>query len=197
VLHQACQRAGYSSGGAELLRLGENAIYQLGDLELELSYSVEASADLGLLVPSLRVESFHNALYESIGLAGKAATTERMLERLGAAISAELTAIESIERRADDNRRVRYAVAVGFVSAVAIPASLILTFLGINASQVSPDRSMFSAHYVGMYIAVGALIIVGVTLSLVLWLQHRRDARHQHISASRPRWAAAPEEPHS
>jgi hypothetical protein len=27
---------------------------QLGDLELELSYSVEASADLGLLVPSLR-----------------------------------------------------------------------------------------------------------------------------------------------
>jgi hypothetical protein len=40
---------------------------RLGDLELELSYSVEASADLGLLVPSLRVESFHNALYESIG----------------------------------------------------------------------------------------------------------------------------------
>jgi len=35
---------------------------QLGDLELELSYSVEATADLGLLVPSLRAESFHNAL---------------------------------------------------------------------------------------------------------------------------------------
>ena len=170
---------------------------RLGDLELELSYSVEASADLGLLVPSLRVESFHNALYESIGLAGKAATTERMLERLGAAISAELTAIESIERRADDNRRIRYAVAVGFVCAVAIPASLILTFLGINASQVSPSRSMFSAHCLGMYIAVGALIIVGVTLSLALWLQHRRDARHQRTSASRPRWAAAPEQPHS
>jgi hypothetical protein len=39
------------------------------------------------------------------------------------------------ERRADENRRVRYAVAVGFVSAVAIPASLILAFLGINACQ--------------------------------------------------------------
>ena len=129
---------------------------QLGDLELELSYSVEASADLGLLVPSLRAESFHNALYESMGLAGKAATAGRMLERLGAAISAELTAIESIERRADENRRVRYAVAVGFVSAVAIPASLILAFLGINASQVSPDRSMFSHHYLGMYLAVAA-----------------------------------------
>jgi hypothetical protein len=78
---------------------------QLGDLELELSYSVEASADLGLLLPSLRVESFHNALYESMGLASKAVTAERMLERLGSAIRAELTAIESIERRDDDNRR--------------------------------------------------------------------------------------------
>ncbi len=53
-------------------------------------------------------------------------------------------AIESIERRGDENRRVRYAVAVGFVSAVAIPASLVLAFLGINASQVSTRRSMFS-----------------------------------------------------
>jgi hypothetical protein len=170
---------------------------RLGDLELELSYSVEASADLGLLVPSLRAEGFHNALYESVGLAGKAATTERMLARLGAAISAELTAIESIERRADDNRRVRYAVAVGFVSAVAIPASLVLTFLGINASQVSPARSMFSTHYLGMYIAVAALIVVGATLSLGLWMQHRRDARHQRTSTPRPRWAPAPEQPHS
>ena len=118
-------------------RMLERIADQLGDLELELSYSVEASADLGLLVPSLRAESFHNALYESMGLAGKAATAGRMLERLGAAISAELTAIESIERRADENRRIRYAVAVGFVSAVAIPASLILAFLGINASQVT------------------------------------------------------------
>ena len=29
VLDKACQRAGLASGGAELLRFGENAIYQL------------------------------------------------------------------------------------------------------------------------------------------------------------------------
>ena len=166
---------------------------QLGDLELELSYSVEATADFGLLVPSLRVESFHNALYDCIGLADKAATAGRMLQRLSAAISAELTAIESIERRADDNRRVRYAVAVGFVSAVAIPASLILTFLGINASQVRPHRSMFSHAYLGMYAAVGALVLIGAAMSAGLWVRHRREARHHRASRSRPRWAA----PHS
>jgi len=170
---------------------------QLGDLELELSYSVEATADLGLLVPSLRVESFHSALYESIGLAQKAVTVGRMLHRLGAAISAELTSIESIERRVDDNRRVRYAVAVGFVSAVAIPASLILAFLGINASQVNSNRSMFSDHYLGMYLGIAALIVIGGALSLALWTQHRRDTRHHRASAPRPRWTPARDEPHA
>jgi hypothetical protein len=168
---------------------------QLGDLELELSYSVEASADLGLLVPSLRVESFHNALYESMSLASKAVTAGRMLQRLGSAISAELTAIESIERRADDNRRVRYAVAVGFVSAVAIPASLILAFLGINASQVNSNRSMFSHDYLGMYLTVAAVIAVGVILSVALYVQQRRNARRHHSPAQRPRWTPAPQEP--
>ena len=61
---------------------------QLGDLELELSYSVEASADLGLLVPSLRAENFHNALYDSMGLAGKAVTVGRMLARLHETVGA-------------------------------------------------------------------------------------------------------------
>ena len=48
-------------------------------------------------------------------------------------------------------------MAVGFVSSVAIPASLILAFLGINASQVSTRRSMFSQQYLGMYLTVAAV----------------------------------------
>jgi hypothetical protein len=175
-------------------RMLERIADQLGDLELELSYSVEASADLGLLVPSLRVESFHNALYESMSLASKAVTAGRMLERLARAIDAELTAIESIERRADEYRRIRYAVAVGFVSAVAIPASLILAYLGINASQVNSARSMFSHHYLGMYLTVAGLIVAAVLLSAGLWFQQRRDARQHRMTGQLPRWAMAPDD---
>jgi uncharacterized membrane protein len=109
--------------------------------------------------------------------AEKANTTGRMLNRPGSAISAELTAIESIERRADDNRRVRYAVAIGFVSAVAIPASLILAYLSISATQVNGNLSMFSHHYLGMYLTVAAVVAVGVILSLGLYIQQRRGAR--------------------
>jgi hypothetical protein len=166
---------------------------QLGDLELELSYSVEATADLGLLIPSLRASSFHNALYESMSLADKAITAGNMLERLSAAISAELTAIESAERRTDDNRRIRYAVAVGFVSVVAIPASLILAYLGINASQVNPDLSMFSDRYLSMYLAVTGVILLAAILFAGLYLQQRRNSRHQRAATQRSRWTLAPE----
>jgi hypothetical protein len=167
---------------------------QLGDLELELSYSVEATADLGLLVHSLRAESFHNALYDSMSLATKAVTVGRMLQRLSAAIHAELTAIQSIERRTDDNRRVRYAVAVGFVSAAAIPATLIFAFLAIQAPQVNKDWSMFSGHYLGLYIAVVSVTVISALLWLGLYVQQRRVARQHSLPARRPGWAAAPED---
>jgi hypothetical protein len=192
-------RALEAAGGTtrERRRSLERIADQLGDLELELSYSVEASADLGLLVPSLRVESYHNALYDSMSLASKALTAGRMLQRLDAAIRSELTAIESIERRADENRRIRYAVAVGFVSAVAIPGSLILAYLGINASQVNPDRSMFDHRYVAMYLIVAGVIIVGLLLSLGVYAQQRRTTAHRPARAEHPRWALAPDTPES
>lgn len=177
-------------------RILERIADQLGDLELELSYSVEASADFGLLLPSLRVESYHNALYESMDLADRAERAGHMLERLGSAITAELTAIESIERRTDDNRRMRYAVAVGFVSAVAIPASLILAYLGINASQVHPNLSMFNHRYLGMYLTVAIVILIGVLLSVGLYVRHRREARHHRSLDQRSRWTLAPDDPH-
>jgi hypothetical protein len=168
---------------------------QLGDLELELSYSVEATADLGLLVPSLRAESFHNALYESMGLADRAATAGRMLQRLAAAISAELTAIESAERRADDNRRLRYGVAIGFVSAVAVPTGLIFAFLSTSTSQVNRAWSMFSHHYLAMYLAVIAIMVIGGLLGVGLYIQQRRDTRQHRSPTERPRWIPVTDEP--
>jgi uncharacterized BrkB/YihY/UPF0761 family membrane protein len=87
-------------------------------------------------------------------------------------------------------------VAVGFVSAVAIPASLVLAFLGINASQVSPGRSMFSHHYLGVYLTVAAVIVLGAVLSLALYVQQRRDARQHQAGDQGSRWTLAPDDPH-
>jgi hypothetical protein len=145
--------------------------------------------------PSLRAESFHNALYESMGLADRAATAARMLQRLAAAISAELTAIESAERRADDNRRLRYAVAIGFVSAVAVPVGLIFAFLSTSTSQVNRAWSMFSHHYLAMYLAVIAIMVIGGLLGVGLYIQQRRDARQHRSPTERPQWIPVTDEP--
>ena len=158
-----------------LERIADN----LKGLEIELSYSVEAPADLGLLVPSLRVESFHKALFESMELLAKAETVSRMLERLGRAISAELTSIESAERRADEERRLRWGVAIGFLSAVAVPAGIILAYFGINANEVNPDRSIFDHHYLPVYITVLTVMTVGAMLAFSLYLQQVIRNRRQ------------------
>ncbi|GLW32998.1 hypothetical protein [Actinoplanes regularis] len=148
---------------------------QLGNLELELSFSVESSADLALLVPSLRVVAYHDALYQCMGLREKATTVGRMLKRLERSIAAELTAIESVERRADEDRRMRWSVAIGFLSTVTLPVTLVLTFFGINAREVSPDRSMFDNHYWPMYLLLLVIILAGLTLSGGLLVQQRQQ----------------------
>ncbi|MEZ0071665.1 hypothetical protein [Planotetraspora sp. GP83] len=150
---------------------------QLGDMELELSYSVEATADLGLLVPSLRVVGYHEALYAAMGLVDKAETVARMLRRLERAIAAELTAIESLERRADEDRRLRWTVAIGFVSTVAVPVGLVLAFLGINAREVDNHWSMFDSHYLAVYLLAVILVLIGALVSVALYMQQRRAMR--------------------
>jgi hypothetical protein len=81
------------------------------------------------------------------------------------------------------------------VSAVAIPASLILAFLGINASQVSSNRSMFSHHYLGMNLTVALVIVLGALLSVGLYAQQRRQARPRQARSDQPRWTLIPDEP--
>jgi hypothetical protein len=160
----------------------ENISEGLSHLELELSYSVEAGGDIGTLVPALRVESYHNALYQAMGLTERSATIGQMLTRLGNAIAAELTAVQSAEQRAEDRRRIRTVVAVTFVTTITATLSLLFGFFGINAKQVDETRSMFDARYAPIYVlialimAAAALIFVGMRIH-ERWAERREGAR--------------------
>lgn len=177
-------------------RMLERTADGLTRLELDLSLAVEAPGDLGAVVPSLRTIEYHRQVYASAGLAERTATVSQMLRRLDATIRSELTSIESVERRTDENRRLRWAVAIGFVSSVAIPISLVLAFFGINASQVDADRSMFDSGYAGVYAGVGLLAVIAAGLALALYLvqvRQRRDASvssDDRVAASLPRTPA-------
>jgi hypothetical protein len=152
----------------------EDLADRLSHLELELSHSVEATADIGLLVPSLRVESYHVALFDAMRLSQRADIAARMLERLDSSINAGISTVQSIERRADEARRLRWSVAVGFISTVAIPLTLLLAFFGVNTTEIKPGRSMFDGSYLGAYLMLTLILLAGALPSVILYLQQRR-----------------------
>jgi hypothetical protein len=155
---------------------------QMGNLELDLAFSVEAAAELGAPVPSYSITTFHDDLYEVMQIRARAGTVSQMFVRLGGSIRSELTAIESRERQEEErrrkaeelkrleeeNRRFRATLAISAVGVVAIPFSVIAGFFGINASQVDPNRTMWSYHhYLWIYVIAvltGLVPILGLSL---------------------------------
>lgn len=140
---------------------------ELGNLELDLSFSVETSADLGLLIPSLRIESFHRELYAALELRERAQTVSRMFARLDASIRSELTAIDIRDRRREEDKRLRWGVSIGVLTFITIPIGFLGAYFGINARQVDSSWSIFDLrHYGYVYLTAGALTV----LPLVTWL---------------------------
>jgi hypothetical protein len=81
------------------------------------------------------------------------------------------------------------------VSAAAIPIGLIFAFLSTSTPQVNRAWSMFSHHYLGMYLAVVAIIVVGGLLALGVYIQQRREAREHRSPTERPRWIPVADDP--
>jgi hypothetical protein len=50
------------------------------------------------------------------------------------------------------------------------------------------------SHYLGVYLTVAGVIVLGVLLSLGLFIQQRRDAREHASPAGQPRWGAVSED---
>jgi hypothetical protein len=170
----------------------------MGNLELDLAFSVETAADLGLQTASLSIDSFHHDLYEVMQIRRRAHTVSEMFVRLGGSIRSELTAIESrerqqeerlrqeleerrrLEREQEEARRLRGAIAIGALSFVAAPLGFFVGFFGMNARQVDERRSMWDWHLYHWVYLVALLIalVPAVTFAALhgptLWRRRRR-----------------------
>lgn len=161
---------------------------ELGNLALDLSFSVETSADLGLLIPALRIESFHKELYAAMELRERAETASRMFIRLDASIRSELTAIEIRERQQQEEKRLRWGAAITVVSLIAVPIGFLGAYFGINASEVNDDWSMFDmSHHRLAYVTASCLALIPFITFLALngraWLtnQQEKKQREKHL----------------
>jgi hypothetical protein len=151
---------------------------RMGNLELDLAFSVQTAADLGLN-PSTRIDSFHNALYNVMQVEVRARTVGQMFDRLGGSIRSELTAIESRERQEEDRRRSAGSLALGILSVIIAPITFILGFFGMNVSQIHRGASLWDFHtYRWAYIVAGFLALAPLlTVLLLLFVAKRRSRR--------------------
>jgi hypothetical protein len=163
----------------------EELVDELGNLQLDLSFSVETSADLGLLIPALRIESFHRELYDVLELPARARTVSRMFERLESSIQSELTAIDIRERNEQEAKRRDWAIAAGFLSSVGVPLGFLVAFFGINASQVTNKRSMFSIHYFWVYTVAVIIALLPIAVLLALRMAAKIRERRRNEDAGR------------
>ncbi len=148
----------------------------LSFLEAELTFGAEASATIAPLLPSLRVESYHQALYDAAGIHHQATGVDRMLGRLRASVGDELAALENAETIINELRVRRWSIGAQALAAITIPLSLLLAFFGTNSADVDRNTSLFDLnHYWPIYTFVLALV-AAVGLMIVI-LQHRDRRR--------------------
>ncbi|MFF0587248.1 hypothetical protein ACFYWD_14875 [Streptomyces sp. NPDC003781] len=139
---------------------------RLNDLQLDLSFSVEAYADT-ILIPELLVESFHSSLRDVSSLADALANTSRIVERVNAVLATRRVDLETASQQyAEDRDRVLAAV-IAAGSLIALPPALLLAYFGVNSSDVDSDRSILDIRHYGVAYAIAwlpflLLIVVGL-----------------------------------
>jgi len=148
---------------------------RLAEQELELTFGVESTRRIGLLVPSLRVESYHQQLADALQLRENTTTVSTMLTRLATALSAELDAISAYDTRREELRRLRWGIAAGMLTTIAVPVGIVLAFFSGQSAEVTPRASMFAfSLYRGFYSFLCSLIILSF---LVFVFLRRRETR--------------------
>ncbi|MFJ5036075.1 hypothetical protein ACIQB5_50890 [Streptomyces sp. NPDC088560] len=129
---------------------------RLGDLQLDLSFSVEAYADT-TFIPELLVEGFHSSLRGVAALADALANTSRIVERVDAVLATRRVDLETASQRYAERRDRVLAAALAAGSVIALPPALLLAFFGVNSSDVDPRRSILDVHHYGVAYALAWL----------------------------------------
>lgn len=145
------------SGSRGLARGRRSAVQlsrRLGELQLQLSFGVEAYLD-GLHVPEIVLESYRASLAGPLAVASGAQTAGGMLERLASSLTSLRELLDAADGRLTAVRRRAWEIAAFYVTWVAVPIGLVFAFLASRTSQVSEARSLWDIRAYGWYYASG------------------------------------------
>ena len=165
----------------------------LSFLDAGLTFGAEASATIAPLLPSLRIESYHQALYQAAGIQEQAAGVDRMLGRLRSAVGDELATLQNAETIVNELRVRRWSIGAQALAGITIPLSLLLAFFSTATNDVDRNSSLFDlSHYWPIYTAVA--LLVATVGALILTLQ-QRDRRRIPRSSRASRHYQKPKQP--
>jgi MFS family permease len=147
--------------------------------ELELSYAVEAAEDIGLLIPSLSVDSYHRVLSDACEMSSRSATVSRMLSRLRNSLETEIAAVSSLERRSDELRRARWSAVAGLFASLAIPLTILFGYFSAIGGTRDKNLIFDWRAFAIIYAIVGGLIAVSLIVLAVLYVMEARRLRRE------------------
>jgi Mg2+ and Co2+ transporter CorA len=140
----------------------------VNELQLDLAFGVEAYVD-SLLIPEMLMESFQSSLRDALGIRDSLDNSARMVERLTSVISARSAALDAELAERDDRRDRTVSALVAAATLIALPPTLLLTFFGINGTDVRADRSIldlgeYGTAYALAWLPFVVLVVIGYVL---------------------------------
>ncbi|MFD3496608.1 hypothetical protein ACFWWT_21530 [Streptomyces sp. NPDC058676] len=140
----------------------------VNELQLDLAFGVEAYVD-SLLIPEMLMERFQSSLRDALGIRDSLDNSARMVERLTSVISARSAALDAELAERDDRRDRTVSALVAAATLIALPPTLLLTFFGINGTNVDAGRSILDLHTYGTAYALAwlpfvVLVVIGYVL---------------------------------
>jgi hypothetical protein len=161
---------------------------RLGDMQLDLSFSIEAYAD-SILIPELLVESFHSSLRGASALGEGLENTSRIVQRVDSVLATRRADLETATQTYAEKRDKVVAAVIAVGSILALPPALLLAFFGVNSDDVDPRHSILDVHRYGVayalawlpflaLAAVGAIARRRISLRVSRPLDPHRPDRH-------------------
>lgn len=168
---------------AEVRTLIADLSDRLNQLRLDLSFGIEAYADV-VLIPELLIESYHSSLRQVAGLADSMSNTSRIVDRVAAVIDSRHAMLEASIQAYLERRDKVFAAVLAFVSLLALPATLLLAYFGINSTNVSSSYSIFNMRHYGVVYLVVWIPFIVLVAGAAIW--------RWRIRPRMPEWTRSP-----
>lgn len=167
----------------DLVRMSKS----LEELLREFLLNVEEPRFIGIMLPSLRVEDFHEAVSAKSQIDEKRASLSMLFGKVEELITTRK--IQEDQKRGEQEtlRRTIIASSAGFISLLFLPPSLILAFFGAKTVEVGEPASLWDFNSYGL-LYLGAFGTIAGVFGLAFFASaigiRRLESRHRSLHSS-------------